>query len=177
MCDWVCYLIMSLDSTETYIGSTNNCVKRLDNHNNNDPSIKRRGAKRTRGRMWTPIIIISGFHHKNACLSFESGWKRLARTRNNMRLVPINIMTDQSLVYSNDPRWNRLMDLLYFVHNFTLIGTKFMINYSIQHPVVQPDILIINIFMEEWIEDLPWPHFVHIHQLENIVDVTDIHDI
>ena len=160
MCEWVCYLIMSLDSNDTYIGSSNNQPKRLSNHNNNDPSIKRRGAKRTRGQTWIPIVIITGFHHKNACLSFEAGWKRLAKRRSNERLELINQMSGTKLAYNMDTKWNRIMDLIYFMHNFTLIDTKFMLNYDIRHPVFQPDELVVNIFMEEWIKDLPWPYFV-----------------
>ena len=160
MCDWLCYLIMSLDSNSTYIGSTNNIKNRLNAHNNNDPNIKRKGAKRTRGQTWIPILIISGFYHKNACLSFESGWKKLSKKRNNQRLYFINQMTSSNFSYTNDPKWNRIMDLLYFVHNFTYIGTKFMINYDVRHPINQPDKLKIKIFMEDWIKDLPWPYFI-----------------
>lgn len=161
MCDWICYLIMSLDSNDTYIGSSNNQQKRLQNHNNDNPNIKRVGAKRTRGQTWIPVITISGFHHKNACLSFEAGWKRLAKRRNNKRLLEINEMTNNLFCYSNDTRWNRIIDLLYFVHNFTLLDTKFCINYDIRHPVNQPECLFINIFMEKWIAELPWPHFMN----------------
>jgi len=151
---------MSLDSNDTYVGASNNPLKRLENHNNNNPDIKRRGAKRTRGQTWVPIVIISGFDNKNCCLSFEAGWKRLAKRRTNERLYFINLMAKTNLCYSGDTKWNRLMDLLYFVHNFTYIGTKFILNYDIKHPVNQPDELVINIFMEEWIKDLSWPFFI-----------------
>lgn len=160
MSDWVCYLIMSLDSNCTYIGSSNNQPKRLDDHNKNDPNTTRKGAKCTRGQTWVPIIVISGFHHKNACLSFEAGWKKLSRKRNNQRLYLINEMTNSNYCYTQDTKWNRIMDLLYFVHNFTLLDTKFRLNYDIRHPVYQPEELSIKIFMEDWIKDLPWPHFV-----------------
>ena len=159
-CNWVCYLIYSLDSNDTYIGSSNNQPKRLDAHNNNNKEIKRVGAKRTRGQTWIPIIVIKGFHHKCACLSFEAGWKRLAKLRNNQRLKFINMMADSNLCYTGCTKWNRLMDLLYFVHNFTLLDTKFRLNYDMRHPLNQPDELIINIFFENWIKNLPWPHFI-----------------
>jgi predicted GIY-YIG superfamily endonuclease len=165
MSDWICYLIMSLDSNDTYVGSSNNQPKRLNDHNNNNPNIKRKGAKRTRGQTWVPILIISGFENKNACLSFESGFKRLAFRRNNNRLLLINKMSDQYLLYTKDTKWNRIMDLIYFMHNFTFIGNKFMINYDIRHPVNQPDNLIINVFMETWIKDLPWPYFVSVKKI------------
>ena len=154
MCDWVCYLIFSLSSNDTYIGSTNNQPKRLQTHNCG------KGAKRTRGKTWVPIIIVSGFHHKNACLSFESGWKRLSKTRSSIKLQPINEMCGTDLNYEKDTKWNRIMDLLYFVHNFTLLDTKFRLNYDMKHVLNQPNDLTINIFMEDWIADLPWPHFV-----------------
>lgn len=162
MCDWVCYLIMSLDSNATYIGSSNNQPKRLANHNNCDPRIRRRGAKRTRGQTWITIIAIQGFPNKNACLSFESGWKRLAFSRSTRKLYFINIMSGLQLSYTGDTRWNRIMDLLYFTHNFTLYNDKFKINPTTKFPVCIPDQLTINIFMEEWIKDLPWPPFVSV---------------
>lgn len=154
---WVCYLLMSLDTGQTYIGSTNNIQNRLANHNN---AIKKRGAIRTRGQTWVPILFISGFHHKNACLSFESGWKRLCYNRSNRRLFLLNGIYGINLCYTRDARWNRIMDLLYFVHNITLLDTKFKINYDIRHPICPPEELFIKIFMEDWIKDLPWPYFI-----------------
>ena len=161
MCDWVCYLLMSLNTNQTYVGSTNNMEKRLSAHNNNNPDIKRVGAKKTRGQTWVPIVIVSGFHHKNACLSFESGFKRLCFRRSNQRLALINEMCGTDLRYTEDTKWNRIMDLLYFMHNVTLLDTKFRINYDIQHPVSQPNDMTITILIEEWIATLPWPHFVN----------------
>lgn len=161
MCDWLCYLIMSLDSNDTYIGSTNNFVRRLNDHNNNNPNIKRRGAIRTSGKTWIPILIVYGFHHKNACLSFEAGWKRLSKKRNNQRLYYLNIMTNTNLCYTQDTKWNRIIDLIFFMHNFTFMDTKFMLNHDIRHPINQPEYLKIEIFMEDWIKNLPWPHFVN----------------
>lgn len=158
MCDWICYLIMSLDSNSTYIGSTNNPPRRLNDHNNNSPN--RRGARRTRGQTWIPILNISGFESKNSCLSFESGWKRLCHTRSNEKLYLINKMADTNYAYSKDTRWNRIMDLLYFIHHITYIDDKFKINYAFKHPINSPDLLTINIFFEEWIENLPWPYFI-----------------
>lgn len=154
MCNWVCYLITSLDSNCTYIGSSNNQPKRLETHNCG------KGAKYTRGETWIPIVVISGFHHKNACLSFESNWKKLSKRRNNSRLYFINEMCNTNYGYTTDTKWNRIMDLLFFMHNFTLLDTKFRLNYDIRHPLYQPDNLTISIFMEDWIKDLPWPHFV-----------------
>ena len=155
MCDWICYLIYSLSSNCTYIGSTNNFPKCLFTHN------RGKGAKYTRCNIpWIPIVTITGFHHKNACLSFEAGWKKLSKNRTNERIAPINIMTNSSYKYTNDTKYNRIIDLLYFVHNFTLLDTKFKLNHSIKYPVNNPDELAIAIYMEDWIKDFPWPHFI-----------------
>jgi len=153
---WVCYLIASLDSNETYVGSTNDQPKRLYNHNR----AGNYGAKRTRGRTWIPIVTLSGFPNKNSCLSFESGWKRLSKRRANNRFYPINCLADTNLRYEANTKWNRIMDLIYFVHNFTFIENKFKINYDLRHRVRMPHRLTLNIFMEDWIGLLPWPFFV-----------------
>lgn len=160
MCDWVCYLIFSLDSNETYIGSSNNQPKRLNNHNNNNSDIKRTGAKRTRGKLWVPLIIISGFIDSKSCLSFEAGWKRLAKKRNNGRLSFINVMSKSQLSYTKNTKWNRIMDLLYFCHNFTHYESKFKLNHDMRHPLAQPPIMTVNVFFEKWMIDLPWPYFI-----------------
>uniref|UniRef100_A0A6C0CAU5 GIY-YIG domain-containing protein n=1 Tax=viral metagenome TaxID=1070528 RepID=A0A6C0CAU5_9ZZZZ len=165
ICTWVCYLIYSLDTNQTYIGSSNNFLKRLTNHN------RGKGAKRTKGQTWIPYIVITGFHHKNACLSFESGWKRLTYNRSNTRLEMINIMANTDLTYTTLPKWNRILDLLYFLHNVTLLDTKFKINYDIQHIVNQPEGLKIIIFAEDVMSEIPWPYFISIknHKLSKII--------
>ncbi len=35
-----------------------------------------------------------------------------------------------------------------------------MLNNIVKHPVIQPNTHIISIMMEDWIADLPWPHFI-----------------
>lgn len=149
---WCCYFIASLHNNQTYIGATDNFVKRLNKHNTG------KGAKKTRGQTWIPYVIISGFHHKNACLSFESGWKRLAKTRSNKKLDGINLMTSQRLSYiGSDTRWNRILDLLFFLYTVTLEGTKYRMNYFNTAP---PQQLIINIYAEDIVSVLPWPYYV-----------------
>src|ERR1044071_2789854 len=114
--NWVCYLLLSDDTSQTYIGSSNDADRRLHAHNTG------RGAKRTKGQQWSHILIISGFDCKQSCLSFEAGWKRLAKRRTNTRLKKFN------LKYEGDTVRKRLLDLLYFVRTFTFIGTKFILN-------------------------------------------------
>lgn len=160
MSDWVCYLIMSLDSNDTYVGSSNNQPKRLYNHNRNDNTIRRVGAKRTRGQTWIPVLVISGFQNKNSCLSFESGWKRLCHKRSNQRLKYINIMAGTNYGYTKATVQGRILDLMYFVHNITLLDTKFKLNHSITNPIVDPNVLYMNVFSDDNIDTMPWPYFI-----------------
>ena len=155
---WVCYLIASLDSNDTYIGSTNDFIKRLFNHNRKGNY----GAKRTRGQTWIPVVIVSGFLDKIACLSFEAGWKRIRKTgAKNSRFNAINLMCQTNLSYlQRDIKWNRLMDLIYFTYNFTYLNGKFKMNHQHKFPVTVPPNLTLNIFQDEWIKDLPWVYFL-----------------
>lgn len=157
MADWVCYMIACLDDNGTYIGASNNQPKRLHNHNTG------RGARRTKGKTWVPIVVISGFPDKKSCLSFESGWKRLHSSRSETKLQLINLMAGTNYRYSSCTKWNRLLDLLWFSHNFTYIDTKFISNAALKHPVCEPPILTVNTFAGEFIKDFPWPHFVIVY--------------
>lgn len=158
MNNWTCYLLRSLDSNKTYIGSTNDISRRLKDHNSRQKS--RRGAKYTCHETWVPIMFISGFEDKKACLSFESGWKRLAKGRNNSRFEIINCIYDKHFKYSKSCQFNRILDLLFFVHNFTYLGTHFVLNRDMKHPIICPNELTINILLETWIGELPWPYFL-----------------
>lgn len=151
--EWVCYLLMSLDNKETYIGSTPDLQKRLEKHNSG------RGAKRTKGKKWIIAMYVEGFHHKNACLSFESGWKRLSRLRNQNKLSNLNALLTEPLRYTNDTVWNRILDLIYFLHNITLLDTKYVMNSGGKLPWNLPDFLQITFnFLEPG--ELPWPYYV-----------------
>ncbi len=149
---WVCYLIMAEESAQTYVGASNDAVRRLATHNSG------KGAKRTRGQSWSHVLIINGFDCKQSCLSFEAGWKRLGKRRSNLRLREI----DPDLKYTADTVWNRLLDLLYFMHNFTCMGTKFILNKNLAHDTYWPEELVIRLSKLEYLFDLPWPEFVSI---------------
>lgn len=154
---WVCYLLLSDTSNQTYVGASNDAIKRLKNHNTN------RGAKRTRGQQWSHVLIISGFDCKKSCLSFEAGWKRLAKTRSNKKLLNLIDKSEIELKYTNHMVWNRLLDLFYFMHNFTFIGTKFICNQTHKHKIIKPDYLVITYHMDDdFIFDLYWPKFVSV---------------
>lgn len=157
MSDWVCYLIKSIDSNKTYIGSSNDALRRLAAHNTN------RGAKYTKGESWFHILIISGFNNKRECLSFEAGWKKLSKRRTNDRFTNFNKLYDTEYKYTKQTLHNRILDLLFFVHNTTLIGTHFKLDHQRRYQINNPENLGINFFSEEWAIELPWPDFITIH--------------
>jgi predicted GIY-YIG superfamily endonuclease len=173
--NWVCYLILSHSTQQTYVGASNNATKRLQNHN------KGRGAKRTKGQTWSHVLVISGFDCKQSCLSFEAGWKRLSKYRSNKKLVNLVDKSEIELKYTNHTIWNRFLDLFYFVYNFTFISPKFILNRDLnlirdwadgrqrvprfRHPVHQPDNLLVTCHMPnefDFILDLDWPDFIEI---------------
>ena len=82
-CKWLCYILESTDGRRTYVGATDNLLRRLGDHNGLHGAS--RGAKATKGRQWVPFVYVDGFPSKIACLSFESGVRRIARRRANLR--------------------------------------------------------------------------------------------
>ena len=76
---WLCYILKSVDSNRTYVGATDNLYRRLCDHNGLHG--KSKGAKATKGQMWYPFMCITGFPNKIACLSFESGVRRIKRRK------------------------------------------------------------------------------------------------
>lgn len=73
-----CYVLQSVDSRKTYIGSTTDVTRRLLEHNG--AGVRGRGARATRGEMWDVAAYVSGFSTWSRCLSFEYTWRR-ARAR------------------------------------------------------------------------------------------------
>ena len=76
---WVCYLIKSVDSNKTYVGATNNLVKRLNDHCGING--KSKGAKYTKGEMWYVVLYVEGFRNKIECLSFEYQFKKMRKKK------------------------------------------------------------------------------------------------
>ena len=70
------YLIKTLNGylNKTYVGYTNNILKRLDKHNTNQ------GAKSTKGYKWE-LVFRKKFYSKNKALSFEYKFKRDRKER------------------------------------------------------------------------------------------------
>lgn len=149
--DWTCYLLRSLDTNKTYIGATNDLPKRIATHNAG------KGAKYTRGQAWIPILHVTGFESKNACLSFESGWKKCHIHRSNKRLSSIQPIINLS--YANKSDHDRIVDLLYFLYHATYIDQHYVLDSKRKHPLFLTS-LCINIFQESQLLSLEWPHHV-----------------
>ena len=73
------YLIKTLDGfiDKSYVGYTNDLLKRLDKHNNN------LGAKSTKGYKWK-LIYKKRFYSKNKALSFEYKLKKDRNERSRL---------------------------------------------------------------------------------------------
>lgn len=152
---WICYLLYSLYSNNTYIGATSDFRRRLSQHNTG------RGAKYTRGRMWLPILTLT-FPTKNQCLSFEKGWQKLSKRRSNSRFLGYNL----PYRYGKDPKWNRILDLLYFTREITFLNGKFKLNHQMKIPIILPPSIILDVSLEDWILSLPWPPYVSTNSTE-----------
>jgi len=73
MSEWSCYIIKN--GNRTYVGATNNVIKRLRAHNGEISG----GAKYTSrvGKGWEHVCIIEGFPTKIECLQFEWALKHV----------------------------------------------------------------------------------------------------
>lgn len=70
-----CYLLRAVTSHRTYIGSTNDLHRRLQQHNGERSG----GARSTRGDQWCMVACVSGFASRRQALSFEYSWRRCCR--------------------------------------------------------------------------------------------------
>ena len=108
-CEWLCYILLSTDGRRTYVGATNNLLRRVNDHNGMNGAS--RGAKATKGRQWYPVLFVDGFQNKNACLSFETGVRRIARRRKGIQY---------SVPMSQSPMKRRVL----CVHNLLYAGAR-----------------------------------------------------
>lgn len=74
---YYCYLLRAVSSNRTYIGSTNDPLRRLQQHNGERSG----GARSTRGEAWSTAACVSGFATRRQALSFEYSWRRCCRRR------------------------------------------------------------------------------------------------
>ena len=73
------YMLKNIDrlKSRTYVGFTNNLVKRLNLHNSN------KGAKSTKGYKWI-VIYKKRFINKSKALSYEYTLKKNRKLRNQI---------------------------------------------------------------------------------------------
>ena len=114
---WVCYLLKSVDSNKTYVGATNDLVKRLSDHCGING--KSRGAKYTKGEMWYVVLFVEGFRTKIECLSFEYQFKRMRKKKLDLSKYNLDDICDNTiskrindlfkLILLNKPehKWNK----------------------------------------------------------------------
>ena len=81
---YVCYVLKgsspSPSTQPTYVGITNNLVRRLRQHN----GVIKGGARRTKQHQpWTVAATISGFHNKQQALQFEWAVHHVRAARNS----------------------------------------------------------------------------------------------
>lgn len=89
MGDYICYcLVNPAPTTRTYIGMTNNPVRRIRQHNGEIKGGARYTSRRDGG--WRYQWQVTGFESKHCALSFEWHWKRRSgRRRHGQKGTPL----------------------------------------------------------------------------------------
>lgn len=139
--DWVCYLLYCVDKNITYVGATNNFEARLKKHNNG------KGAKCTARGKWVPVLFISGFASKKACLSFEKGWQIRGRR---------NLFRKDKLPRSKFNVANRLIDLHFFTNHTYYENEKFKFSRTNIGEYELTINLLTNIFDNDYLDQFEW---------------------
>ncbi len=96
--DWYCYFIVE-DGQRTYIGITNNLIKRIGIHNSKD------SAKSTRsGKNWRYHTVIGGFN-KSQAASFEWYWKHKFTKKWVRNPAGLNNKMNRLIELLTDKKW------------------------------------------------------------------------
>jgi hypothetical protein len=77
------YLLQAIDCNKSYIGMTNDPMRRLKQHNGDISG----GARATRGWKWQHVMIVSGFPTKRDALQFEWYWKHVCKKMKQRGIV------------------------------------------------------------------------------------------
>ena len=100
---WYCYVLLSLDKKKTYVGKTNNIVKRIRQHNGEISG----GARSTRGKQYCYAFYVSGFQTESQALCFEWNMKHPAGYRKSKRKSGIKGALEAILIVTNRERWTK----------------------------------------------------------------------
>lgn len=137
MHNYCCYLLHSISTHRTYIGVTNNRIRRLRQHNGE----LKRGAKATRrGRPWVMVMYVDGFFDYRGALQFEWAWKHLRGRGITNRLNKLQVLMHKE-------RWTRNAPLA------STVPLDVHLN-SPRHEVVDIDTLLER-FSHIWVNDIP----------------------
>ena len=75
-----CYLLITNDYSNTYVGATVDLNRRLRQHNKEiQGGARATGMKVEKGSVWERVCYISGFPDWSATLQFEWRWKQINR--------------------------------------------------------------------------------------------------
>jgi structure-specific endonuclease subunit SLX1 len=90
---YFCYLLKSINEKclgDTYIGFTDDPLRRLDQHNG---KIKGGAKKTNKKRPWNLVIVISNFPNKHLALQFEWAWQNPFLSKfTSEKVIMINIV-------------------------------------------------------------------------------------
>lgn len=75
-----CYLLITSDYSNTYVGATIDLDRRLRQHNKEiKGGARATGSKVEKGGVWERVCYVSGFPDWSATLQFEWRWKQINR--------------------------------------------------------------------------------------------------
>jgi predicted GIY-YIG superfamily endonuclease len=145
--EYICYLIASdagLRREKTYIGVTNNSVRRLRQHNGEIAG----GAKATRARQWHYVVKVGHFDHQDA-LRIEWAWKHTSRGRYGVlgRIRGLNELVCQEKWTSKSPPAEERPCTVHVFQQFfdtramtlpSFSGLPTHVNVTFHAPVVEP---------------------------------------
>lgn len=97
-----CYLLKSTVNQSTYIGCTNDLVRRLRQHNREITG----GANRTRDNgPWQVVVFVTGFKIREDALRFEWRWSHPQKRRNGLagRITALNDCINRERWTSTSP--------------------------------------------------------------------------
>ena len=103
MAEYMVYVLANSDNNRTYVGCTNNAVRRLRQHNQEITG----GAKATKcSRTWKYMVQAKGFKSKSDALSFEWHCKR---TKGSKGRTPLERRRYMLKVLVEQPRWGNVV--------------------------------------------------------------------
>ena len=99
-----CYLLITSDYSNTYVGATIDLDRRLRQHNKEiKGGARATGSKVAKGGLWERVCYVSGFPDWSATLQFEWRWKQLSRKVTNKKPLEKRIIALKQLLNLERP--------------------------------------------------------------------------